>query len=325
VDGVSASGTAARGPSLSGASWWVGNVRVTRIEESLFHLPLAYFIPGADAPVRERFAGQLSAHHLDGDGSMTLVIGAFVLESQGARILVDTCVGAENERAPVDSTFLESLAAAGFPADTIDVVVCSHVHFDHVGWNTTEDGHGRRPTFPKARYVFCDLEWQATRDADPDEVLYSSLGRDVAWVIDRGLADLVGPTHRLTDEVSLLPTFGHSPGHVSVLVESAGEHGIVTGDAAHHPVQLLDATLASTADGDPGQAAASRLSLIDRVIAQNAKVFGTHFAAPCVVELHTDETGLTLRPVLPDEAPTAASATVSLNVRTVDPGGSDHG
>jgi glyoxylase-like metal-dependent hydrolase (beta-lactamase superfamily II) len=284
-------------------TWRVGDVLVTRIEEGSFRVPIEHFIPDAGPDVRARHAPALSAEQLDADGTMTLVMGAFVVESRGRRILVDTCLGAENERGIKDSPFLARLTAAGFAPDTIDVVVCTHVHLDHVGWNTTVVHGERRPTFGRAEYLFCADELSALRDTDPEDYLYSSLATDVTWVVDAGLATLVPPTQRLTDEVSLLPTFGHSPGHVSVLITSAGRHAVITGDAVHHPIQLLAPGLGTAADADAGAAARSRLGLIDRVVDTRAAVFGTHFAGQCALNLRQGERGLGLDALQPLAAP----------------------
>ncbi|WP_081438494.1 MBL fold metallo-hydrolase [Pseudofrankia asymbiotica] len=275
---------------------------MTRIDEAEHRLPIDQFIPAADADVRRRHAGRLSAAQLDDAGTMTLVIGAFVIESRGRRILVDTCVGPEHQHGDPASPFLRRLAEAGFPPESIDVVVCTHVHFDHVGWNTRLVDGERVPTFPRAQYVFGEQEWNAVRDADLSTSLLASVERDVTWVIGAGRATLAAADHRLTDEVSLLPTFGHSPGHVSVLIRSAGQQAVITGDAAHHPLQLLQAELATVADGDAAQAVTSRLALIDRAVDTGAILFGTHFAEPSAVRIRADGDGLALEPVEPTVA-----------------------
>ena len=289
-------------------SWRVGDVFVTRIDETSFRLPIAEFIPGATPAVRAEHAPKLSADQLDAAGSMCLVIGAFVVESRGRRILVDTCLGSESQHGVENSPFLHRLKAAGFPPRSIDAVVCTHMHLDHVGWNTTVIGGERMQTFPRADYLFCATEWSAMRDADPDEVLYSLIATDVAWLIDAERATLVEPTYRLTDEVSLLPTFGHSPGHVAVLIESGGHHAVITGDSAHHPIQLLEPSLASMADGDAPLAERSRLGLIDRAIETKATLFGTHFAVPSAVILRDRADGLELDAVEPATTSAGSSA-----------------
>jgi glyoxylase-like metal-dependent hydrolase (beta-lactamase superfamily II) len=177
--------------------------------------------------------------------------------------------------------------------------VCTHVHFDHIGWNTMLVNGLRRPTFEQADYFFCGDEWAAIRDADQSTWLLNSVRHDVAWVLDCGRASLVPATHRLNDEVSLLPTFGHSPGHVAILVSSAGREAIITGDSVHHPIQLLAPELTTLADFEPEQAVRSRRSLIDRAVATHAVLLGTHFAEPCAVHIGHYGADLSLRAVEP--------------------------
>jgi glyoxylase-like metal-dependent hydrolase (beta-lactamase superfamily II) len=284
-------------------SWQVGEVLVTRIEEASFRRPIEQFIPGATADVRARYAGVLSGEQLDSDGMMTLVIGGYVVESRGRRILVDTCLGSENAHGVQDSPFLARLEASGYPAHTIDAVVCTHVHLDHVGWNTTLERGVRRPTFSQAEYVFCAEELDALRDEEPEGDLYSSVASDVNWVVRSGRARLVAPTHALTDEVSLIPTFGHSPGHVSVAIESADRSAVITGDAVHHPIQLLEPDLVTEADSDGTAAVKARRSLIDRVVDERAIMFGTHFVGSSALRLEIDGANVTMREVPPRGLP----------------------
>jgi glyoxylase-like metal-dependent hydrolase (beta-lactamase superfamily II) len=287
--------------SCTAPSWRVGDVCITRIQEVSHRLPIQQFIPLADAERRRQHARWLSPAQLDAAGMMTLPICAFVVESRGRRILVDTCIGPEHERGSPESPFLARLTEAGFALDRIDAVVCTHVHFDHIGWNTVLVDGKRRPTFVRADYFFCEDEWAALCDADHSGLLFSSVEHDFAWVLGSGHGSLVPAAHRLTDEVSLLPTFGHSPGHVAILVSSGGRQAIITGDSVHHPIQLLAPELATVADFDPGQAVRSRLSLIDRALDTGALVLGTHFADPSAAVLEDHSPGIALRPIKPEQ------------------------
>jgi glyoxylase-like metal-dependent hydrolase (beta-lactamase superfamily II) len=289
------------GPAAVSQSWQVGEVRVTRIEEAVRQLRIQQLIPSADAERCRLYQPLLSQVQLDAEGVMSLVMCGFVVESRGRRLLIDTCVGPEHPHGDPQSAFLRRLDAAGFPPASIDAVVCTHVHFDHIGWNTMLLDGARHPTFPRAEYFFCQHEWAAVRDADHTGVLLGSVGPNVAWLLDSGRASLVAPDHQLTDEVSLLPTFGHSPGHVAVLIQSGGQQAVITGDAVHHPIQLLAPELVTVADADEDQATRSRLALIDRVIDTGAMLLGTHFADPCAVRLAVGEGGggVSLRAIYP--------------------------
>jgi glyoxylase-like metal-dependent hydrolase (beta-lactamase superfamily II) len=275
-------------------SWQVGQVRITRVEEVTHRLPVEQFILGATTEIWRPFRECMSHSQVDNAGTMSIAIAAYVVESRGHQILVDTCIGSEHPHGGPHSPFLDRLAAAGFPPKTIDAVVCTHFHFDHVGWNTTVVAGQRRPTFERAKYFFVIDEWNATHDEDPEDLLLQSVGRDVRWIVEAGLGELVSADHRLTDEVSLIPTFGHSPGHVSVLIRSGGAEAVITGDAAHHPLQLMVPELTTTADFDGATGVASRRSLIDRALDRDMLIIGTHFAAPSALYVRSGNGGARL-------------------------------
>jgi glyoxylase-like metal-dependent hydrolase (beta-lactamase superfamily II) len=265
------------------ARWHVGGLTITKIEEMVAPSTLSWLIPAAADVAAEPSLGWIDPRHLGpAAGQIPLSYAGFLIESDTERVLVDTGIGPEHSRGPgAGSPFVTNLRRAGYPPESIDTVICTHIHVDHIGWNTTvENGH-RRPTFPSARYVFCEKEWDwASSGADMTSPLFASVGRDVRFIVDAGLADLVDGGHRVNGNVGLLATHGHSPGHVSVLAESNGEQAIITGDALHHPLQLTKPTWGAAGDADPARAAASRTDLIDRVADTGTLLIGTHFAEP---------------------------------------------
>lgn len=223
---------------------------------------------------------------VDERGYLLQRIQCLVVELGGRRIAVDTCVGNDKPRAnpgwnELQLPFLEDLAAAGFAPDTIDTVVCTHLHVDHVGWNTRLVDGRWVPTFPNARYLFCRAEfehWRATPLHDGDV-----FGDSVAPIAEAGLADLVAPDHVVwqgdAGTVQLDPTPGHTPGHVSVVIESGGERAVITGDMIHTPIQIADVDLSSDFDTDKAQAAATRRSFLERY-RDDTLVIGTHWGGP---------------------------------------------
>jgi len=221
-----------------------------------------------------------------GDGEMTIAVQAFVVESRGRRILVDTCAGNGKRREGIvaifndlASDFPDRMTAAGFPFESIDTVVCTHLHFDHVGWNTMlVDGAGL-PSFPQARYLMgaADLAHWAVR---PDPMHALAFDDSVAPVLEAGLVMPVTPEFAITSEVRLVPTPGHSPGHLSVWVESQGHNAVITGDLVHHPVQLARPEWRDVADSDPAAAAVTRRAFADLVRGAGVLVLGTHFDTP---------------------------------------------
>ncbi len=269
---------------MSEPSWKIGDVTVTRVQELTFQGELSMLVAGATREAVAPHASWLVPHFMDAEGNFVLSIHALVVEAPGRRILVDTCVGNHrtvpgwDEMSNLSGPFLEDLAAAGFPRESIDTVVCTHLHFDHVGWNTMKDGDRWVPTFPSARYLFARAEWEHWSREEGE--FTATLGDAVRPVIEAGLTDLVEPNHVLCDEVRLEPTPGHTPGHVSVRISSRGEEAVITGDLVHHPVQLAEPEWKMIADTDAQQAIETRRGFVERYGDRPVLVIGTHFAGP---------------------------------------------
>ncbi len=156
--------------------------------------------------------------------------------------MIDTCIGNDRKRefdvfCNLQNTFLEDLRTAGFPAEQVTDVLCTHLHFDHVGWNTRLVDGQWVPTFPGARYLFGRGEWQHWKHLRDTAVIIhmDHLVDSIDPVLAAGLEKFIDADFRLTDEVSLIATPGHTPGHVSVLIESRGERAVITGDIDAQP------------------------------------------------------------------------------------------
>jgi glyoxylase-like metal-dependent hydrolase (beta-lactamase superfamily II) len=224
-----------------------------------------------------------------------LSIHAFGLTAGDRRIIVDTCIGNDRripgmEALNQQTPFLGDLAAAGFPREEVDTVICTHLHFDHVGWNTMLVDGEWVPTFPNARYLLCRDEW-AHWSTEGGSGYAITLEDAVRPVVDAGLADFVAPDHRVTDEIRLELTPGHTPGHVAVHLESGGEHALITGDLAHHPVQWGEPQWFADPDTDRAQSEATRRRLLEEHAGTDLLVIGTHFAPPCAGRLVADGNG----------------------------------
>ncbi len=266
--------------------WTVGKVRITRILESESPLPPQGLLPDATPEALAPHRDWLTPWFMDAEGQFRLAIQGLVVESEGRRILVDTCMGDRELpfELPGERRFLEDLAEAGFPRESIDVVLCTHLHFDHVGWNTIRVDGAWVPTFPNARYLFARVEvehWRAEAERGPIAEYAYSFADAVEPVFAAGLADLVETDHRLTAEVRLEATPGHTPGHVAVHVESGARHAMITGDLTHHPVQWAESEWGMPADSDGPGAAATRRRLRNEHADTELLVIGTHYAAPC--------------------------------------------
>jgi glyoxylase-like metal-dependent hydrolase (beta-lactamase superfamily II) len=238
----------------------------------------------------------LRPHFVDDDGNLVLSIHAFGVTAGDRRIIIDTCIGNDRqipgmEALNLQTPFLEDLAAAGFPREEVDTVICTHLHFDHVGWNTMLVDGKWVPTFPNARYLLCRDEWAHWSTASGDMGYAVTLDDAVRPVVDAGLADLVPPDHRVTDEIRLELTPGHTPGHVAVHLESGGDHALITGDLAHHPVQWAEPQWFADPDTDRAQSEATRRRLLEEHAGTDLLVIGTHFAPPCAGRLVADGNG----------------------------------
>jgi glyoxylase-like metal-dependent hydrolase (beta-lactamase superfamily II) len=199
--------------------------------------------------------------------------------------VVDTCVGNDKDLSAVaawhqrQGPFLSEFEASGFPRDSIDIVLCTHLHVDHVGWNTVLEDGKWQPTFPKARYLFADTEWNFWKTQD-EGFNGTVLQQSVHPIWDAGLADLVDDSHQVCEAVRLEPTPGHTPGHVSVRISSRGEEAVITGDMIHHPCQIAEPSWGSHADSDFDQAITTRKRFLERYAGGEVLVIGTHFASP---------------------------------------------
>ena len=262
----------------------VGRLRISAIVERAGPTPLPWLFPAVSAAALERHREWLAPHFLDGKGRLLQSIHAFAIEAPGLRVIVDTCVGNDKDRggrAPfhmMRTTFLDDLKAAGFPPESIDVVICTHLHVDHVGWNTQLENGRWVPTFPRARHLFARREWEHWAGEDDDDAK-RIMSDSVRPVLDAGLAVLVDPDHRVSDEIWFEPTPGHTPGHVSVRLSSDGVDAVITGDVMHHPVQMAEPWV-TPFDSDVEQAAKTRREFCARYADGPVTVLGTHFHHP---------------------------------------------
>ena len=274
--------------------WCIGAVTVTRIVEMDFPAPYhpQYSLLPDATPEALRQMPWLYPDFVDADGTLKMSIHALLVEAPGLRLVVDTCIGNDKPRNLIrqqilSTPFLDRMAAAGWPRDSVTAVVCTHLHVDHVGWNTMKVGDAWVPTFPNARYLIGRVEhahWSAADDDNQAEIMADS----VAPIFATGLADLVEMDHRLSPEVRLMPTTGHTPGHVSVVIESEGQTAIITGDMMHHPCQVAHPEWAVRFDVDTAAAGATRHDFVTRHADAPVLIIGTHFAAPTAGHIVAD-------------------------------------
>jgi glyoxylase-like metal-dependent hydrolase (beta-lactamase superfamily II) len=264
--------------------WQIGDVRITRFVEMETLSKGTFVLPDATLENIQRAGEWLRPHFADENGRVRMSIHAYLVESAGKRIIVDTCIGNDKQRSfpgwsMLQTSFLADLEKGGFPRDSIDLVLCTHLHVDHVGWNTMlVDGHWA-PTFTSARYLIGRKEW-AHWSVQEDKFVRDPIEDSVRPIVDAGLADLIEDTHQITNEMWLEPTPRHTPGHFSVRISSRGEQAVITGDLMHHPVQCEHPAWNCGFDADHGLARKTRGEFLQRYVDQPILVFGTHFATP---------------------------------------------
>lgn len=219
-------------------------------------------------------------------GNITLIMQAFLVRTRHHNIIVDTCVGDHKPRPGRESWHMQArgtvpanLEAAGMSPEQVDYVFCTHMHVDHVGWNTRlEDGRWV-PTFPNAKYIFSRKELAYWEGLPRDEKTFHFVD-SVLPIVEAGQAVLVDNDYALDDEVWLEPTPGHTPDHVSVRLASNGAQAVVTGDMIHSPVQCVQPDWIMRADSDPELACSTRRAFLDRYCETDVWVCGSHFPAP---------------------------------------------
>ena len=263
----------------------IGDVEVWRILEiNGPYLSPEELFPDAGPVVREAIETHVPHQLCAATGRLILPIQGFLLKTPQHVILVDSCVGndktnpgTEDWHMRSDTRFMAALTAAGIGPGDVDYVLCTHLHTDHVGWNTRLENGRWVPTFPNARYVM---------PADDNDHFGQGAGNSytesVLPVIEAGQAELVSSGHMLGDHVTLIDTPGHTPGHVSVLIKSGSTEAVITGDALHTTAQCWYPDWHFKYDTDGDLAATSRRRLLEEASEANRRVLGSHFALPSI-------------------------------------------
>jgi glyoxylase-like metal-dependent hydrolase (beta-lactamase superfamily II) len=267
--------------------WQIGDVEVVRIVQlDADRSDSADLFEGGAGDLVRMHSDWLAPRFATPDGDILMSYQAFGIKTRGRTLLVDTCIGDDKERRqPLfhrrQSTFVEDLAAAGFAPDTVDTVLCTHLHVDHVGWNTRLVDGAWIPTFPNARYLFNHAEWDFLSGLAQDSAGEADhLADSLDPIVAAGLADFVETSHRVTDEVWLDPTPGHTPGHVAVRIASRGQEAVITGDLIHHPLQCAEPDIRTNFCVDHEQARLTRRDFLHRCEIEGTLVIGTHFCEP---------------------------------------------
>ncbi|MEU5583378.1 MBL fold metallo-hydrolase [Streptomyces huasconensis] len=288
-------------------SWAVGDLLVHRIDEVVLPPETGPWLLPAATPDVVDSTPWLRPGFATADGVLRLASHTFAVEANGLRVLIDTGIGNGKTRANLawhglDTDYLHRLTAAGFAPESVDLVVLTHLHTDHVGWNTRHEDGNWVPTFPHARYVTSRAEWDHWADSDLEEPRRQMFRDSVHPIRDAGLLDLVdmtGPEAEVADGIRLLSTPGHTPGHVAVRLQGGDRDAVVTGDCVHHPVQMRRPGITSCVDTDPDQAVRSRRELLAGLAGTGTLLLGGHFPPPTAGHVVRDGDGYRLRSAAP--------------------------
>ena len=265
---------------MPGTTISVGNVEIIAVHDNEGALPLSMVFPGVDAelwvPYQQKYPECFNG---DNNENIALPFECYVIRSEGHTILVDTGVGsmATNPGSVtafaggVDGRLLSDLQTAGVNKEDIDTVFFTHLHPDHVGWNVNNDGPTPVPSFPNARYVFHQDDWEAFRPPRDSEVFGLTFWEETLAPLEAaGVIEPLSGEHSITSEITAILTPGHTPGSMSLAIDSGGEKALVMGDVFHGPPQVSEPSWVFAFDADPDTAVQSRNRMLDRAEAENA-------------------------------------------------------
>ena len=248
------------------------------------------FFPDATREVVEANKDWLMPRYIDPKTiEVILCIQSYVIKTSHHTILVDTCVGNHKSRPArpswhmQNSPFIEELGSVGVHPEEVDFVLCTHLHVDHVGWNTKLLDGRWVPTFPNAKYIFSRNEFElwAARYEKGETVPVPLVYEDsVLPIVEADQAIIVEDTHQIDDGMWLEPAPGHTPGHVMLNLKSGEETALMSGDVIHHPLQLIRPEWSSRACEDPHLSAVSRTKMLERVADTNTLLCPAHFGSP---------------------------------------------
>jgi glyoxylase-like metal-dependent hydrolase (beta-lactamase superfamily II) len=282
-----------------------GDLTIHRIiEQETTFLPALELLPGLTPELlAENRAWMREASAIDAQDVLILCFQSYIVKTPHHTILVDSCIGNDKPRPlrpkwnmKTDNTYMRALATAGFSVDDIDYVMCTHLHVDHVGWNTRLEDDRWVPTFPNARYVFAKSEFdywteQHARTAVPP------FADSVLPIVEAKRAEIVRSDFEIGDHARILPTPGHTPGHVAFAFGRGKDTAVVSGDLMHSPLQARYPELSAKFDVDQAQAAATRRNFLERYCDTDTLCCTAHFPSPSRGRIRRWDDGFSCQPV----------------------------
>jgi glyoxylase-like metal-dependent hydrolase (beta-lactamase superfamily II) len=255
----------------------VGNVEIMSLSDGLLEFDLCNFFPTIP---EERWHPYES--HLTPERHVRFNLASYLVRSDGRTILVDTGLGPKPADMPEAAwgTLMHDFAANAVRPEDIDMVVMTHLHRDHVGWNLQSQSGKYVPTFPNARYWMSAKDWEACHQPEVQKDRFPNAPNCVWPLAEMGLMELMQGEHTLSRELTAIPTPGHTPGHMSILITSQGERALILGDVAHNPAQVHETDWVSRADMDVEVTKTTRRTLMERLEHEGMVVAAGHFPAP---------------------------------------------
>ncbi len=275
----------------------IGNVRVDRVQDwagPLFEV--ANFWPAGNWDAIEGERDWMEPHFLLPKDKMTKgVLNAslhtYVIRTPRFNILVDTCLGNDKQRHAIpdwnglNTDYLAKIARLGLKPEEVHYVMCTHLHFDHVGWNTKLENGRWVPTFPNARYIFHKAEYEYWQQNQDSHGLDGAFGDSILPVVEAGRADLVKGDFAIDDSLWLEPSPGHTPGHVCINLKNGGESALFTGDAFHHPIQVAYPEWSTAFCSDAAGSANARRTIIEKICGTDTYMMAAHFMDPTIARV----------------------------------------
>ncbi|AJA65996.1 MULTISPECIES: MBL fold metallo-hydrolase [Bradyrhizobium] len=268
----------------------VGDLTIHRvIEQETSFVPALEMLPGLTPEVlAENRDWMRQAKALDEQDVLLLCFQSYVVKTPHHTILIDSCIGNDKPRPnrpkwnmKSDDTYMRGLNAAGFSVDDIDFVMCTHLHVDHVGWNTRLENGRWVPTFPRARYVIARQEYDHWF-AENAKTEIPPFADSVLPVVEARRHELVGNDHQIGDHVRIVPTPGHTPGHIAIAMGRGKDDAVFSGDLMHSPLQTLYPELSIKFDADPAAAAKTRRGFLERYCDTDTLCCTAHFPSPSI-------------------------------------------
>ena len=267
----------------------IGDVTVSKVVElDRSATPVGFMLPTSTP---ERIAAQrdwLGPELVDPvTGNHKATIHSFIVRTPWHTVVIDTCVGNDKPRHGVEpwhmrkGTYLQDLATAGVKPDDVDLVVCTHLHVDHVGWNTRLEGGRWVPTFPRATYIFARDEfefWKQESVTGREE--FGLIDDSVMPVVEAGKALLVASDHVIDDRLQFEPSPGHTPGHVNVRLRTKAGEAVFTGDMMHRPIQVAETDWNSRFCSDGALASKTRRAFVEKHADADVTILAAHFPVP---------------------------------------------